>query len=417
MKPAAASLRMRFAPMRLFKTACLPCFTLAQDLHLLQQARQAPEGPLQWAIQRLHTRLLPMLLAEDVDPNRANSKGRIALVLAAGEGLADVVRLLLDSGAAAIDQQDSRGYTALSAAAHGGHTALVLQLLQQGAATDLCTKRGSLTALVLAAGKGHAEAVTQLLRHAAAAGTPCFDGQQALQAAVAKGHTAVVDTLIKHAQIASLHHESSCTGLLMAAHYGNAAAAEQLLQGPAAAALQPALIVAALRAAAARGHAAVVAPLLRAAALQEPPPQVRALGHFQRASPRAVDLQCSQSLSALHMAAEQGHVAVVEQLLDAGATVSLWRRGARLVSNNAAVLAAAKGHTDVVCALLRCPQPYSGYPCKALEAAVSSGHAATALALLQLGATPIHIPAHLLPRTIDFLKQECQASGVDACGA
>lgn len=163
--------------------------TPVQDPAALQQALDAPAGPLLWAIETGRTELLPALLAACADPNHSSrfSRGRLPLVQAAAGGMADAVRLLLDSGAA-LNQQDDRGYSALMAAAGAGHAALVAELLQRGAAADLRTRRGSLTALRLAAGRGHAAAVEQLLQHGGGPAALGGDGQLALNEAVSKGH-------------------------------------------------------------------------------------------------------------------------------------------------------------------------------------------------------------------------------------
>ena len=64
------------------------------------------------------------LVEGGVDPNSADEHGNTALLLAASEGHVDVVRVLLDRGAAA-DQPNSKGLTPIEIARAAGRDDLV----------------------------------------------------------------------------------------------------------------------------------------------------------------------------------------------------------------------------------------------------------------------------------------------------
>ncbi|KAH6627504.1 ankyrin repeat-containing domain protein [Chaetomium tenue] len=88
--------------------------------------------------------------------------GWVSLLFAAGKGYKEVVRYLLDKGAA-VDVADGNGQTSLSLAALAGHEAVVKQLLDKGAAVDVADVRGQ-TPLLHAASKA---VVQQLLNNGA----------------------------------------------------------------------------------------------------------------------------------------------------------------------------------------------------------------------------------------------------------
>jgi ankyrin repeat protein len=122
---------------------------------------------------------LRWLLARDARPDLADSDGRTALYWAAKEGHAEAARLLLTRGAA-VDAPTAYGARPLYIASFHGHAAIVRELLARGAAVDAEFDGG--TPLLFAARGGHAEVVVELLQHGAAvdaAGT----GETALYAA------------------------------------------------------------------------------------------------------------------------------------------------------------------------------------------------------------------------------------------
>jgi hypothetical protein len=109
------------------------------------------------------------LLERGADPNAAlpigGPRGYVgygtALMAAASEGLANVVKELLAHGAR-VDDRDSRGWTALLYAVENGYIEICTLLLESGADPNLRTAQSG-TALMVSALKGHADIVRLLL--------------------------------------------------------------------------------------------------------------------------------------------------------------------------------------------------------------------------------------------------------------
>ncbi|HKX95408.1 MAG TPA: ankyrin repeat domain-containing protein [Methylibium sp.] len=94
-----------------------------------------------------------------LDVERRNRAGETALMLAAMKGREDIVRVLIERGAAL----DPEGWTPLHYAAAGDARAIVALLLARGVRVDPRAPNGR-TPLMLAAGYASEEMVDQLLR-------------------------------------------------------------------------------------------------------------------------------------------------------------------------------------------------------------------------------------------------------------
>lgn len=101
--------------------------------------------------------LIPL---SDINSRFDSDKGDTPLTAAARKGHAQIVRLLLDAGAA-IEGKNKSGGTALLIAAQGGKIDCVRVLIKAGA--DLETKWQGRTPLLQAARWGHAEVIRELL--------------------------------------------------------------------------------------------------------------------------------------------------------------------------------------------------------------------------------------------------------------
>ncbi|KAB8208120.1 hypothetical protein BDV34DRAFT_58181 [Aspergillus parasiticus] len=117
-----------------------------------------------------------------------------ALITAARAGSAKVVHLLLDGGAG-VDWTDRQGNTALSCAAENGHERLVRQLLQRGAGLE-SRDSGGMNPLLRAAMAGHEPIVNLLLNCGACIEVVDDAGRTPLLLAEAHGREAVVLTLL-----------------------------------------------------------------------------------------------------------------------------------------------------------------------------------------------------------------------------
>ncbi len=98
---------------------------------------------------------LATLLSTGVSINTADGDGDTALMEAAGDGNAEVVRLLIKHGAN-VNAADEDGETALMMAADEGHTEVVRLLIKAGADLNARDEDGK-TALMKAEDENHAE--------------------------------------------------------------------------------------------------------------------------------------------------------------------------------------------------------------------------------------------------------------------
>ncbi len=150
---------------------------------------------------------------------------------AARRGDADAVRALLDDGA---DPNAARGdgLTALHLAAREGHAEIVDLLIGAGAETDATTRIGHFTPLHLAGGAGNADVVDALLAAGADPGAvTTSSGVTPLHlAAEARGGERAVRLLLEHgAPVNARERSAGQTPLVFAAAAGRAASAAELL--------------------------------------------------------------------------------------------------------------------------------------------------------------------------------------------
>lgn len=110
------------------------------------------------------------LLSAGVDVNcttMIHGKANTPLRVAVHHGYADIVRVLLESGADANASSSSNQETALHLAAQGGHETIVEMLLAAGALIDAQTLHFGATPLLYATFRGHARIVSMLLKSGA----------------------------------------------------------------------------------------------------------------------------------------------------------------------------------------------------------------------------------------------------------
>ena len=129
--------------------------------------------------------------------DRAAEEARTSLLVASEAGNAEAVRRVL--GARTIRPDQCKGldnYSALHHAAGRGHAQVVSLLLRSGATVDACTNRSE-TPLHLASYGGHLEVAEMLLDAGAAIGRTNEDGESPLFFAASRGHPALVRILLQ----------------------------------------------------------------------------------------------------------------------------------------------------------------------------------------------------------------------------
>jgi ankyrin repeat protein len=263
-----------------------------------------------------HAAVVTELLASGAQ--RRSDFRSFALLFAIAEGCGTTIQMLLDAGAD-VNAPHSDGTTALMAASERGSMDTVQQLLAAGANVDASVS--SLTALAVASRNGRLAVVQQLLD--AGAGVATFE--TALLFAARNAHTDVVEEIVRVGRIQTRDpltgRSAFLEGALRLAISANCALAVRcLLAGgtPVQDGTSPPPLMIACE----RGQVPIVALLLAAGA--------------------DANTVTDNGLSALVVAAVNGHTAVVKQLLTNGALVA---NGENV---HAVVLAGKAGHEEAV---------------------------------------------------------------------
>ncbi|KAJ4004805.1 hypothetical protein NW752_009529 [Fusarium irregulare] len=157
------------------------------------------------------------------------------LWLAARNGHLEIVKILLDHGAAeTIAAVSDEGKTALWLASRYGHTDLVQELLKRGAEETVAIKSvDGDTALWMASHHGHTDIVKLLLEHGAASTIAVGDvnSETPLHTASSKGHLEIVKMLLSHGDgsAVGMLDAHSKTPLYEAAENGHVEVVRELL--------------------------------------------------------------------------------------------------------------------------------------------------------------------------------------------
>nr|WP_256924404.1 ankyrin repeat domain-containing protein [Sphingomonas sp. IBVSS2] len=146
---------------------------------------------------------------------------------AARLGRSEMIPPLLKAGAD-IDRYDARGFTPLILAAYNGHAAAVDVLIAQGA--DACKPDGTQgnTAQMGVAFKGHDEIAARLLKAGCDVNARNKAGQTAIMMAALFGRTAQVDMLLKAGADPAIVDNAGRTARSVAAGQGAEAVVRRL---------------------------------------------------------------------------------------------------------------------------------------------------------------------------------------------
>jgi ankyrin repeat protein len=286
--------------------------------------------PLHCAADFGHEATVHMLLHAKADVNISNDSGLTALHYAASRGHEKMVQLLLNENAE-IDPVTSNGSTPLHCAADFRHEAIVRTLLHTKANVNV-VNNSRWTALHYAASRGHVSTVELLLSHAFEVPTMTISSSTALHLAAQRHH--VVDAPLEHVEwVNPLNRviEEGYSNLSISIDFRNESG-EPLLNAKSLAEMRDSWGWTALHFTAWQGHSEVVDNMVSVKDLD-------------------VDIQDNDGRTALSRASEKGHLAIVNRLLDTGASFKVTGQGGPLH------LAASAGKVDVVECLLRAGAP------------------------------------------------------------
>jgi ankyrin repeat protein len=379
--------------------------------------------PLLLAVKAGKEAMVYLLLDLKANIEAKDHEGRTALALAAEWGHEEVVRVLVNNKADLM-AKNKYGFPVLHCAARFNRSAVVQLLLEKGVSTELKANEGY-TALALAAEFGQKETV-QLLIDKKADGTAKVkkNGWTALHYAARYNHKAVVQLLLEKGVCAEVEDNDGCTVLALAAEWGHketvrllidkdaditavddrgwtalhfaarynyTAVVRLLLEGGADAEAKTKKGNTALALAEEEGHQAVVKllegskkPDNSSVALFLSAVEHRRVEQVKRLLDKGINVNSKDEdgRTALSLATENGHEAMVKLLLE---------KGAGLDSDSQAVLwwAARYGHDKVMKLLLdKGAKTDSTDDCgqTPLSAAAQKGHEEVVRLLLEKGA-------------------------------
>jgi ankyrin repeat protein len=344
------------------------------DMVSMEQQPEDLSRPLLLAAHNGHAECVSVLLAAGADPNTLDEKsGAPPLLMAAQQGHAACVDRLLEAGADPNAINRKNGVFPILLAALGGHADCVSKLLEAGADPNAIRKKNGAFPLLVAAEQGHAACVDELLEAGADPNAiRKRNGAFPLLIAAKNGHVDCVASLLDGgADPNALHKKEGVFPLLIAAKNGHAACVASIIDAGA----DPNAI----------HEKSGVFPLLIAA--QEG--YVDCVGVLLGAGADANAVHEQDGAFPLLQATQEGHVDCVACLLDAGVDPNAINK----MNGVFPLLKAAKnGHAECVSKLLAAgadpntiDEKHGVFP---LLIAAQNGHATSVERLLAVGADP-----------------------------
>ena len=171
---------------------------------------------LHYASKRGDLKVVEALLSKGAGIDVEDGDGRSPLMLAAAKRDIDILLYLIDCGAD-VDKKDGHKRTALHYASERGDLKVVKALLSKGAKIDVEDKHHC-TPLMLAAGRGHIDILLYLIGHGARVDVYKKDGRKrtALHYASERGDLKVVEALLTKGAEIDVEDGDRCTPLILA---------------------------------------------------------------------------------------------------------------------------------------------------------------------------------------------------------
>jgi uncharacterized protein len=292
----------------------------------------AADAPVADAAMRGDKETVRALLKQGGDVNASQGDGMTALHWAAMKGDRGLAEMLIYAGANVRASTRLGAYTPLALAAREGHVEVIAALLAGGAEAASATSTGT-TALMLAAKSGNARAVTMLVENGADVNAKERAMEQtALSFAAAYNRVEALKALLNRG--ADITHTTKVVDLAGLTSPDEEAIGQQIQQqqqgAQGAQGAQDAQGAQGARARGGRDPFAGTAGVERQFRFNE------LVGH-------------QGGMTALLLAARQGHVEAVEALVDAGADVNMASKGDR---TSPLLIATINGHFDLATYLL-----------------------------------------------------------------
>ena len=364
------------------------------------------ETPLHLAAQNGHQHIAEFLIQHGSQVNAKTVPWQdTSLHLAAQSGHTQVVDVLLQRGSDVNARNFPRQEIPLHLAARNGHQHIAEFLLQHGSQVNAKTVPWQETPLHLAARNGHKQLADVLLQHGSAVNVKTFPWQKTpLHLATENGHAQTAEALIEHGSDVNSRDDLEQTPLHQAALHGHKRLAEVLVGNGSdvnCGLLTP------LHLAAESGHRDISEFLLQrgsdvnAKSVPRQDPVLLCLcPSFSRCDCRLrLHHLHPQESTPLHLAAENGHKHVAEDLIRHGGNINAMDKSGQSPLH----LAAQHGHKQTVEVLLQHGSDVNARNRRQetpLHLAAENGHTQTAEVLIQhgsdvnsrdvLGQTPLH---------------------------
>lgn len=293
-----------------------------------QDLKAEGQTALHYAAEKGHKGIVNLLLDAGADINSKTIKNISPLFIAVCNNHIELVELLINRGA---DLTTTSGSHPLHTASTEGYGEIVEILLKANCNSNIKTTKGSITPLYIAAEKGHEHIVKILLKYGADVNLGIDNNVTPLMAAAHRGHLEIIKILIEHHALLNVASKEGNQALVIASAHDQYHVVEHLLKLEE---LQPIFKDnrTHLWHAASGGHFKTVKTILQ----------------IDKSIINQVD---NKGVSPLYIAAENGHLDIVQLLIAEGADFNLVNK----YNYSPLFIACATHRTEIVKLLVQQP--------------------------------------------------------------